>query len=64
MSSINFEMHKVKPDALTAGTVKNSFEGTIERSVASDNPFSFMSSVKGTPAYCKQFFYDVLAMVK
>ena len=57
-------MHKVKPDTLTAGTVKNSFEGTIERSVASDNPFSFMSSVKGTPAYCKQFFYDVLAMLK
>ena len=26
--------------------------------------FSFMSSVKGTPAYWKQFLYDVLAMVK
>ena len=31
---------------------------------ASDNAFSFMSSVKGTPAYLKQFSYDVLAMVK
>ena len=43
-------MHKIKPGTLTAGTVKNNFKGTIERFVASDNAFSFMSLVKGTPA--------------
>lgn len=32
--SIDFAMHSIKP--LTAGTVKNNFNGTIERFVASD----------------------------
>ena len=32
--------------------------------VARDNAFLLMSSVKGTPAYWKQFFFDVLSMVK
>ena len=63
-SSINFAMHKIKPGTFAAGTVKIYFKGTIERCVAMDNAFSFMSSVKGTPAYWKQFLYDVLAMVK
>ena len=63
-SSINFAMHKIKPGTLTAGTVKSNFKRTVERFVASDNAFSFMSSVKGKLAYWKQFLYDVLAMVK
>ena len=57
-------MHKIKPGTFAAGTVKIYFKGTIERFVARDNAFSFMSSVKGTPAYWKQFLYEVLAMVK
>ena len=61
-SSINFAMHKIKPGTLTAGTVKSNC--TIERFVARDNAFSFMSSVKGAPAYWKQILYYVLAMVK
>ena len=63
-SSINFAMHKIKPGTLTAGTVKNNFKRTIEKFVASDNAFSFMSSAKRTPAYWKQFLYDELAVVK
>ena len=39
-SSINFDMHKTKPGALTAETVKNNFNGIIERFVASDNAFN------------------------
>ena len=62
-SSINFATHKVKPDALIAETVKNSFKGTIERIVASGNAFSFISSVKVTPVYWKQFLFDVLVLV-
>ena len=54
--SINFAMHKIKPGKITAGTIKHNFKGTIERFVASANAFSFMSSVKGIPAYWKQFF--------
>ena len=57
-------MHRIKPGTLTAGTVKSNFKGAIERFVARDDAFSFLSSVKGTPAYWKQFLYDVLAMVK
>ena len=46
-------MRKINPGSFTAGTVKSNFEGTIERFVAKDNAFSFMSSVKGTPTYWK-----------
>ena len=57
-------MHKIKPDALAVGMVKNNFQRVTERLLASDNAFLFMSSVKGTPAYWKKFLYDVLAMFK
>ena len=63
-SSVNFVMHKIKSGTLTAGTVKSNFKGTIERFVARDNSFPFMSLVKATPAHWKQGLYDVLAMVK
>ena len=49
-------MRKIKPDTLTAGTVKSNFKGTVEKFVARDNAFSFMSSVKGTPAYWNSFY--------
>ena len=55
-SSINFAGKKIKPGTLTAGTVKSNLKGTIERFVAKDNAFSFISSVKETPAIWKQFF--------
>ena len=44
--------------------VKNNFEEAIKSFVASDNAFSFIRRVKGTPEYWKLFLYDVLAMVK
>ena len=53
-------MHKIKSGTLTAGSIKSNFKESVERFVASDNTFSFMSSVKGTPAYWKQLLYDVL----
>ena len=62
-SSINFAMHKIKPDTLTGGIVKSNFKGTMARFVASDGTFSVMNLVKGTPGYWKQFFYDVMIMV-
>ena len=63
-SSIKFAFHIIKPGTLIAGTVKSNFKETIERIVAKDNVFSFMNSAKRTPAYWKQFLYDVLAMAK
>ena len=55
-SSINFARQKIKPGTLTAGTVKSNLKGTIKTFVAKDNAFSFISSVKETPAIWKQFF--------
>ena len=63
-SSINFAMHKIKSDTLTAGIVKSNFKGIMARFVASDGTFSVMNLVNGTPAYWKHFFYDVMVMVK
>ena len=55
-------MYRIKLGTLTARTVKNDFKAKIERFVASDNAFSFMSSFKGRLAYWKQFLYDILPM--
>ena len=57
-------MHTITLGTLTAGMVKNNFEEAIKSFVASDNAFSFIRWVKGTPEYWKLFLYDVLAMVK
>ena len=40
------------------------YKDTIQTFLGSSDAFSFMSSVKGTPSYWKQFLFDVLAMVK
>ena len=55
------KLNQVKPQQEQS---KLTFKGTIERFVASYNAFSFMSSLKRTPAYSKQILYDVLAMFK
>ena len=57
-SSINFAMQKTKPGTLTAAIVKNNLKGTVERFLASRNTFLFISLVKGTSVYWKQFLYD------
>ena len=58
--TINFAGDKIKTGTLKAGSVKSSFRETFEMSLARDNVFPFMSSVKGTPGYWKQFLYDIL----
>ena len=57
-------MIKTKLGAITARVVKKDFKITIEKFVASGSVFSFMSSIKGTPAYWKQFLNNFLAVVK
>ena len=39
-------MHKIKPGTLTVGSVKSNFKETIERFLASENAFYFMSLVE------------------
>ena len=57
-------MHKAKPVTPTAGSVKINFKVTIEKSVASANPLSFIGSIKEILAYWKQFLSDVVAVIK
>ena len=63
-SRINIAMQKVKTNALTAGVLSQNFKDTVKSFVASNEAYSFMSTIKGTPAYWKKFLFEVLAMVK
>ena len=60
-SSINFAMHKIES---RQECLKIILKKQLKSLFASDNVFSFMSSVKGAPAYWKQILYDEPAMVK
>lgn len=45
ISSIEFAMHKIEPNALTARSIRSNFNGEIERLAVIDNAFSFISSL-------------------
>ena len=57
-------MQKVKSSRLNAGILSNNFKDTVKHFITSDDAFSFMNSIKGTPAYWKKLLCEVLAMVK
>ena len=57
-------MHKVKLGQLIAETIKKNYKDTSGKLIASDNAFSFLTSVKRTPTYRKYFLNNALAMVK
>ena len=63
-NQINIAMRKVSSDALTAGMLSGNFKAKVREFIATDKAFSFMNSIKGTPAYWKKFLHEVLAMVK
>ena len=54
-------MQKVKPNNLTAGMLSQNFKETVKSFVANDKAYSFMSAIKGTPAYWKKFFVSSLS---
>ena len=60
----SFATLKTKSGVLIKRTVKNNFDGRVQRFVESDNAFSFTSLVKRTPAHWKPFLYHELAVVK
>ena len=62
-NQINVATNKVK-GTITAGQLKKNFKSTVRSFISEDKGYMFMKSVKGTPAYWKQFLYDVLAMVR
>lgn len=57
-------MRKVASTNLTAGMMNESFKKKVKEFVASDQAYTFMSSIKGTPAYWKKFKSECLAMMK
>ena len=44
-------MQKVRDMQITAGTVKQNYKKSVKILLSFENACSFMSSVKGTPAY-------------
>ena len=63
-SSVNIYLHKAQGVLLTAGSAGENYKESLKKLLSNENTFHFMSSVKGTPAYWKQFLHEVLAMVK
>ena len=63
MSRINIAMKKVHGN-LTAGMILTDYENTVKTMLLNEEAYKFLSEVKGSPAYWKQFLYDVLAMVR
>ena len=63
-SKFNIAMQKVCSNQLTAGMLTGNFKETVQSFVANNEAYSFMSTIKGTPAYWKKFLFEVLAMVK
>ena len=63
-SNINIAMKKVQTKNLTAGMLSENFESTVKSFIAKDEGYSFMNTIKGTPAYWKRFLFEVLGMVK
>ena len=61
-SQINIEMRKVTSSQVTAGLLSSNFNEKVKEFI--HQAFTFMNSIKGTPAYWKKFLFDLLAMVR
>ena len=61
-SQINIAMRKVTSSQVTAGLLSSNFNEKVKEFI--DQAFTFMNSIKGTPAYWKKFLFDLLAMVR
>ena len=49
-------------EEIIAGMLSDNFKETIKNFIANDEAYSFMNSVKLSPAYWKDMLSDVLAM--
>ena len=55
-SQINIAMKKVLSNDLIPGMLSKNFKQRVQEFIAKDKAFSFMSSIKGAPAYWKKKF--------
>ena len=63
-NQINIAMRKVTSSQVTAGMLNSNFNEKVKKFIVSDQVFTFMNSIKGSPAYWKKYLFDVLPMVK
>ena len=62
--SINIALKKVSGQSLTASQVRNLDNRTMQHLIFSDQAHYFMKNIPGSPAYWKNFLFDVVAMIK
>ena len=62
--SINIALKKVHGRTLTAQEVRNMDNATLRNLIFSDQAYTFMKNIPGSPSYWKRFMYDVLTMIK
>ena len=63
-SRINIAIQKACSNNLKARMLSRDFKEMAKSFVANGETYSFMSTIKVTPAYWKKFLFQVLAMVK
>ena len=63
-NQINIAIRKVTSSQLTAGMLSINFNEKVKEFITSNQAFTFMNTIKGTPAYWKKFLLHVFAMVK
>ena len=55
---INKYMEKLRGSQLISGAVKQNYKEPIKHLLATDDKFSFMYTVKGTPSTRNNFFWE------
>ena len=63
-SQINVAVRKVTSASLNVGMINKTFKQCAQQFVANDQTYTFMTSIKGTPAYWKKFKSECLVMVR
>ena len=63
-NQINIAMRKVTSGQLTAGMLSSNFKDKGKDFIASDQAFTFINGIKGTPTCWEKVLFDVLALVK
>ena len=55
-NQISIAIRKIASDNLNAGMLTKNCKATVHQFIAQDKAYSFMSSIKGTPAYWKKIY--------
>ena len=62
--SINIALKKVSGQPLTASQVRNLDNRTMQHLIFLDQAYYFMKNIPGSPAYWKNFLFEVVVMIK